>query len=123
MIWFTTHTKHTKEYIQSGHFGMFNTYSTGSLGAKNARMWAVDNGCYGDGYPGDVRYMRWLSLPKNRNYAYKCLFVAAPDVVGDAMATLGRSRPFLPILKGLGYSPGLCCTGWLYRQREACSVG
>lgn len=68
-------------------------------------LWAADNGCYGAGYPGDASWLRWLDdagLARER-----CVFATAPDVVGDAEATLTRSRPFLPTIRDLGYNPAL----------------
>lgn len=62
--------------------------------------WAADNGCYGTGYPGDNRYLRWLRTHPARG---RCDFAVAPDVVGDADATLARSLPLLPRIRYLGY--------------------
>lgn len=64
-------------------------------------LWAADNGAYGNGYPGDEPWLAWLeSRPYDRDL---CLFATAPDVVGDARATLIRSEPFLPVIRDLGY--------------------
>jgi hypothetical protein len=64
-------------------------------------MWVADNGCFGKGYPGDVEYLEWLeSLSPD---ADRCWFAVAPDVVGDAAATLKRSAPFLAPIRALGY--------------------
>jgi hypothetical protein len=63
--------------------------------------WCADNGCFGKGYPGDVEYLAWLA---RKNYmAESCAFAAAPDVLGNAGATLKRSAPFLPVIRALGY--------------------
>jgi hypothetical protein len=63
--------------------------------------WAADNGVFGKGYPGDEAWLRWLA--SRRADADRCLFVTAPDVVGDAWRTLARSLPFLPLIRNLGY--------------------
>lgn len=71
-------------------------HKTGELGIlwtpKNrfrmdgVKVWAADNGCFTDTYPGDDEFMALLeSLTPHRD---RCLFVAAPDVVGDAKRTL-----------------------------------
>lgn len=69
-------------------------------------VWCADNGCYGKGYPGDDAWLAWLGsytlLQRSR-----CLFATAPDVVGDAVATLARSVPFLPQIRALGYPAAL----------------
>ncbi|KJL45582.1 hypothetical protein RS82_00134 [Microbacterium trichothecenolyticum] len=58
----------------------------------------ADNGCFGKGYPGDDAWWAWLqTLPATR-----CRFAVAPDVVGDAVATLERSRPWLERIRSLG---------------------
>lgn len=67
--------------------------------------WCADNGCYGKGYPGDLGYLNWLA--KRRPDVSRCAFATAPDVVGDAKATLKRSAPFLPIIRAMGYPAAL----------------
>lgn len=61
-------------------------------------MVCADNGCFGKGYPGDEAWFEWLrTLPADR-----CRFAVAPDVVGDAAATLTRSTPWLARIRSLG---------------------
>ena len=62
--------------------------------------WCADNGCFGKGYPGDDAWFAWLTQHPGRD---RCLFAVAPDVVGDAAATLARSLPWLPKIRALGY--------------------
>ena len=58
----------------------------------------ADNGCFGAGYPGDEAWWAWVqTLPTER-----CRFAVAPDVVGDAVATIARSAPWLPLIRSLG---------------------
>jgi hypothetical protein len=88
-------------------------------------LWAADNSCgpgrqgvtgvTGAGYPGDVPFLRWLALMQP--HARRCVFAAAPDVVCDAKATLKRSLPFLPVLRGLGYRAALVAQNGLERIR------
>jgi hypothetical protein len=62
--------------------------------------WAVDNGRFSrpEQYI-DAGYLAWLrTLP----YQDRCLFATAPDVVGDAAATLELSLPMLPRIRALG---------------------
>lgn len=63
--------------------------------------WSADNGCFGKGYPGDEAWFAWLTA--NAHDAGTCRFAVAPDVVGDAAATLARSLPWLPKIRALGY--------------------
>ncbi|MCC7280595.1 MAG: hypothetical protein IT487_20085 [Chromatiaceae bacterium] len=68
--------------------------------------WAADNGCFSRGYPGDAPWLAWLeSFPVELRT--HCLFATAPDIVGDAIASLDRSRPWLPVIRSLGYRAAL----------------
>jgi hypothetical protein len=67
--------------------------------------WAGDNGCFGANYVGDDAWIGWLA--RHASHADRCLFATAPDVVGDAAATLARSAPFLPVIRDLGYPAAL----------------
>lgn len=62
--------------------------------------YAADNGCFtlGDRFDPAV-WLRWLSALDRTG----CLFAVAPDVVGDAAATLARSEPYFDRLRELGY--------------------
>lgn len=71
----------------------------------DAKIWAADSGCFGVGYPGADAYLAWLS--ERTPWLPSCLFATAPDVVGDAAATLERSLPFLPKIRALGYKAAL----------------
>jgi hypothetical protein len=74
-------------------------------------LWVADNGCgpgkhgIGKGYPGDERFLAWLASHEAERC--RCLFAAAPDVVGSAQATLARSLPMLPRIRELGYPAAL----------------
>jgi hypothetical protein len=70
------------------------------------RVWAADNGMFAQPAAFDpVAYLGWLAAYQGE--VDRCLFATAPDVVGDAAATLARSRPFLPILRALGFPAAL----------------
>ena len=69
------------------------------------RFWehALDNGCFAQGERFDAGdWLEWLA--SLRPYRDLALFAVAPDVVGDAEATLERSRPYLPTVRQLGFS-------------------
>lgn len=68
--------------------------------------WAADTGCFNQpDKHDDDRYIGWL---KDRAYAAgRCLFATAPDVVGDAEATLIRSLPMLSRVRDAGYVAAL----------------
>ena len=72
----------------------------------NKWIWAADNGCYGKNYVGDDRWFTWLDSFTDDDRT-RCLFATAPDVVGDAAATLERSTPWLPRIRAIGYKAAL----------------
>jgi hypothetical protein len=84
----------------SGMLGFIDTPAQGNKRPSGV-SWCADNGCFGKGYPGDAAWLTWLTA--NATDAGTCLFATAPDVVGDAVATLRRSLPWLPKVRELGY--------------------
>lgn len=68
------------------------------------QVWAADTGLFGkDSRYTDDRYLAWLDGLSRDG----CLFATAPDVVGDADATLARSGPMFSLIRGLGYRVAL----------------
>lgn len=65
------------------------------------KAWAADNGCFSpSGKPFDAdRWWSWLIQLDPTG----ALFAVAPDVVGDAAATLERSLPWLARIRELGF--------------------
>jgi len=84
--------------------GKLDVIATPKQGNKvpDGATWCADNGCYGKGYPGDDAWLAWLGTYTPEERA-RCLFAVAPDVVGDAAATLARSLPWMPAIRALGY--------------------
>lgn len=66
--------------------------------------WAADNGRYASPQDyTDEKFLAWLrKMPVGR-----CLFATAPDVVGDADATLKLSMPMLSRIREIGYPAAL----------------
>jgi hypothetical protein len=78
----------------------FNANITTQSMLGDDTVWAADNGCFSQ--PGkytDDGFLTWLDNMNRQG----CLFAVAPDVVGDAKATLKRSLPMLPKIRALGY--------------------
>lgn len=70
-------------------------------------VWCADNGCFSPtGWVGYDRWFAWLDSYTD-DERERCLFATAPDVVGDAAATLARSAPWLPRIRGIGYPAAL----------------
>lgn len=93
-------TEKVREAMRAGRLAYMDTPKQGNK-FEFGVTWAADNGCFGEGYPGDDGWLKWLANhPGDRAL---CLFASAPDVVGDAEATLDRSLPWLPQIRALGY--------------------
>ena len=88
--------------MRNGLLGYIDTPAQGNARPDDV-TWAADNGCFGKGYPGDEKWLQWLADANPE----RCLFATAPDVVGDAAATLERSAPHLPTIRALGYPAAL----------------
>jgi hypothetical protein len=66
------------------------------------RWWAADNGRFAA--PELWNAGDWLEWAASmRRWRETCLFLVAPDVVGDAPATLDLSLPYLPTIRQLGF--------------------
>ena len=88
----------------AGDLGFINTPRQGNRPIPGT-VWCADNSCFGKNYPGDDKWFSWLSgLVEHQD---GCLFATAPDVVGDAEATLERSVPWLTKIRGLGFKAAL----------------
>lgn len=90
------------DQIRSGRLG-FITSPRARNTVEPGMVWCCDNDAFSGGYVGDDRFLSWLTTRP----AATCRFVTAPDVVGDAAATLARSAPMLPRIRDLGYPVAL----------------
>lgn len=97
-----------------GWLGQMCTPAEGRAPVPGA-WFALDNGCYGQGWPGTESWWDWVV--RHTGCAARCLFVTAPDVVADAAATLARSRPWLPRIRELGLAAALVAQDGLERRR------
>lgn len=93
-------TQKVRDAMTAGLIDCIDTPKQGNVPVEGV-AWCADNGCFGKGYPGDERWFAWLE--SNAYRASSCVFAVAPDVVGDAVATLERSLPWLPKIRALGY--------------------
>ncbi|HEX8631607.1 MAG TPA: hypothetical protein VF755_25905 [Catenuloplanes sp.] len=90
--------------MRQGLLGMIATPACGHT-VRAGVDWIADNSVFAGHYPGDQRYLAWLR--KRAHHAGRCALATAPDVVGDAAATLARSAPMLPAIRALGYPVAL----------------
>ena len=99
-----------RDAMRAGLLGQIVTPAAGNrllLGVD----WCADNAVFANHYPGDDIYLAWLD--SRRWAAHRCAFAVAPDVVGDAAATLRRSAPMLPRLREAGYPAALAAQNGL----------
>lgn len=90
--------------MKAGTIGLLRTPANGYR-LDDVAVWAMDNGCYTDSYPGDEAYLALLDqLEPHRD---RCLFVAVPDVVGDARATLDLFTPMAERIRARGWPTAL----------------
>lgn len=89
--------------MQAGHLGYIDTPAQGNKRPAGV-AWCADNGAFSDKFD-EGKWWRFLTA--NAYAAADCLFAVAPDVVGDAVATLERSLPWLPKIRALGYPAAL----------------
>jgi hypothetical protein len=73
---------------------------TVSSGIRAGRLWACDNGAFGDGFNERIFFHFLL---RHIRYLARCLFVAVPDVYANAPATLDRFRWYAWRIKALGF--------------------
>ena len=106
-----------RDAMRAGLLGQIVTPAAGNrllLGVA----WCADNAVFANRYPGDDIYLAWLD---SRSWAaHRCAFAVAPDVVGDAAATLRRSAPMLPRLREAGYPAALAAQNGL--EQRACPM-
>jgi hypothetical protein len=90
--------------MAAGRLAAIHTPLQGNPHVEGAE-WCADNGCYGKGFPGEERWMRWLEA--RAASVESCAFATALDVVANAEATWERSRPWFGPIRSLGYPAAL----------------
>lgn len=94
---------------QRSDFGILLTPLMGNR-PKQLGAHAHDNGVYSEfksGIPFNLdKFLRHLD--KWANWAGRCLFASAPDVVGDWAGSIERSLPIFPLIRERGYKPAFC---------------
>ena len=94
-----------------GNLGFINTPKQGNR-IPDGAWWIADNGAgpgkygIGHGYPGNEGLLQWLASFTEEEKS-RALFATAPDVVGDAAATMERSRPMFAKIRALGFPVAL----------------
>jgi hypothetical protein len=103
VLYFANPTTGTRDAMTAGLLGFIGTPLQGNRRPAGV-TWLADNGCFGKGFD-EVVWFKWLQ--RHSRDAKTCVCATAPDVVGDAQATLERSLPWLPKIRALGYPAAL----------------
>lgn len=85
-----------RDAMSAGLLGLINTPQSRYL--NHGVTWVADNGCFSDAFDED-KWWAWLQCQDPT----RCLFAVAPDVVGDAAATIERSAPWLHRIRDIGF--------------------
>ena len=104
MLYYANPVKAARDHMSAGRIGCIITPGQGNTIPPGA-PWCADNGRFGKGWPGPLRYEAWLA--SYRPYAQTCAFAVAPDVPFDMAATLRLSRPWLYHIRRMGYPAAL----------------
>lgn len=99
MLYFANPSTVAEAAMTRGLLGFIATPRQGNKRPAGV-TWCADNGCFSDKFDEGAW---WAWLVANAGDAALCSFAVAPDVVGDAAATLERSRPWLARIRALGY--------------------
>lgn len=86
------------------HWGYILTPKSRASVAEDGRIWCADNGAFSGAFDWR-RFSAWLA--SMRPWADRCAFVAVPDVVANAAATLDRFRWYAWQIKALGFPVAL----------------
>lgn len=110
--------------VQHPNLGVLLTPSDGNSVPVPGVVWAADNSAF-SGFD-ESRFRAFLKRIAHRT---GCLWVAAPDVVGDAAATARLWDVWRPIIKAHGHRPALVAQDGLtkadvpWRDLEAIFIG
>ena len=99
MLYFANPTTVAEPSMRRGLIAYIDTPRQGNRRPEGV-TWCADNGCFSDKFD-EAAWWSWLVA--NAGDAERCMFAVAPDVVGDAAATLERSTPWLARIRELGY--------------------
>lgn len=86
-------TRSLRGFATDPWWGHLIVPGAGNVVPDDGRLWAADNGAFKDFDP-----LAFVAMLDRLAGLRRCLFVAVPDVVGDAAATLARWREWYPRL-------------------------
>ena len=94
----------------AGELGFIDTPRQGNVRPAGV-PWCMDNGCFNEAAWDEGEFA--AALERNADDLADCWFAVAPDVVGDAEATLVRAEPWIDKMAALGYPVAFVAqNGW-----------
>lgn len=90
----------TNKLASSPQWGQIVTPERWGREIKHGRVWCMDNGVFTGKFSPQVF---WAKLEQMRPFRDSCAFVVAPDVVGNAIATMDSFRYWGPRIKAAGW--------------------
>lgn len=98
-MYFANPTRASQSLMTAGVLGYIDTPAQGNR-RPFTFTWCADNGCFSENF-NERQWFTWLR--NNTADASLCRFAVAPDVVGDAVATLARSGPWFDRIRELSF--------------------
>lgn len=99
MIYMTPQSSPTSS-LSNLHWGQIATPIRWGNSIENGRSWCLDNGIYSGKFSEEAF---WKKLDEMAPYKDSCLFVVAPDVVANALATMDAFRYWGPHIQEAGW--------------------
>lgn len=117
-LWMTPpSTPEIQAHIRSGRFGAIMTPAAGNRFDPAYQKFCVDNSVFGGKYPGDKKFLTYLE--RFQPYAHNCLFVTAPDSVGNHWETVNLSWHMLPRIREMGFPAGFVAQDYMEYSASA----
>lgn len=92
----------TRQAMREGLLGAILTRQQGLYKELEGVEIIVDNGKFGKGWKGGRDFLEFVDRV-DAKYPGQVRFVVAPDVVGDAAATLAESLPYVAQIRAMGH--------------------
>lgn len=89
-----------KNKAYNNHYGLICTPSRWDVDIPKDVLWCADNEVFTNRFEWK-RYKRWLI--KMKPFSEQCIFVVAPDVVGNAQMTNTWYLEYAPRIREIGY--------------------
>ena len=111
-MYFTIPTRELRAAMRDGEFGAMLTRAQGIYQDLDGVPLIIDNGKFGNGWTGGADFLAFVGRAADR-YPGQARFAVAPDVPGDAGATLAESAPYYAAVRAMGVRVALAAQNGL----------